>query len=214
MTVDLHGPAGQLEALLEAPTDPPRAAVVLAHAHPQLGGIMRARVLHEVTRGFVRAGAAVLRFNFRGVGLSAGQFDQGEGEVQDFRAALDAMAGRYPDLPLWAAGYSFGAWIAWQAGSADPRVRALIAVAPPLGSYDFAAPDTGGRPVFLVQAEHDEVCPLKQALRFYGRLPEPKEIVVIDAADHLFDGKASEVGDAVEDLVEGLGRTGVSHVRS
>jgi alpha/beta superfamily hydrolase len=68
--------------------------------------------------------------------------------------------------------------------------------------------------VFLVQAEHDEVCPLKQALRFYGRLPEPKEIVVIDAADHLFDGKASEVGDAVEDLVEGLGRTGASHVRS
>lgn len=212
--MDLNGPAGRLEALLDTPAAPPGAVVVLAHAHPQLGGTMRARVLHETTRGLVRAGAAVLRFNFRGVGLSAGHFDNGEGEAQDFRAALDEMAGRYAGLPLWAAGYSFGSWIAWQVGSRDPRVTALVAVAPPLGSYDFASASAGGRPVFLVQAEQDEVCSLKDALRFYGRLPEPKDLVVIDAADHLFDGKASEVGDAVEDLAKGLDRKGASHARS
>ncbi len=108
MTVDLSGPAGRLEALLDVPAAPPGAVVVLAHPHPQFGGTMRARVLHEATRGFLRAGAAVLRFNFRGVGLSAGHYDNGEGEAQDFRAALDEMAGRYRALPLWAAGYRSG----------------------------------------------------------------------------------------------------------
>ncbi len=143
----------------------------------------------------------VLRFNFRGVGASAGIFDGGPGEMEDFRAALDFMAGRYPGVELWAAGFSFGAWIALTVGAEDPRVRLLIGVSPPVDRYDFAAVKQTDKPTFIIHGEKDELVSLKDVRRFYAELKEPKELVVIDAADHLFDGKTSEVGEAVEDLL-------------
>jgi alpha/beta superfamily hydrolase len=149
----------------------------------------------------------VLRFNFRGVGRSAGTFDQGEGEKEDFRAALDFMAGRFPGKGLWAAGFSFGAWVALEVGAEDPRVEALIGIAPPVATsvsgmeYTFPGTLASTKPKFFVQGEADEVCPIQEMWGFYGRLEEPKELVVIDGADHLFDGKTSEVGEALEDLL-------------
>src|SRR6188508_3152656 len=129
---DLVGPAGPLEALLDEPEGPsraapntPRAAVVFAHPHPQFGGTMHTKVVYRGAKGLARIGCAVLRFNFRGVGRSAGTFDQGDGEKEDFKAALDYMATRYPQSPLWAAGFSFGAWVALEVGAADQRVTAL-----------------------------------------------------------------------------------------
>ena len=115
---DLHGPAGFLEALLDGPdeavsaTPAVKAAVVFAHPHPQFGGTMHTKVVYRGAKGLARIGCAVLRFNFRGVGRSEGAFDQGDGEKEDFRAALDYMAARHPGAPLWAAGFSFGAWVA------------------------------------------------------------------------------------------------------
>src|SRR5919112_2145756 len=103
---DLRGPAGALEALLDEPVSShsgaPRAAVVFAHPHPQFGGTMHTKAVYQGAKGLTRIGCAVLRFNFRGVGRSAGTFDQGEGETGDFRAALDYMAARYPATRLWA----------------------------------------------------------------------------------------------------------------
>src|SRR5512138_1985506 len=142
---DLTGPAGRLEALIDEParvrnrtpaisTAHPRAAVVFAHPHPQFGGTMHTKAVFQGAKGLVRAGCAVLRFNFRGVGRSAGEFDRGEGEMDDFKAALDYMAARYPGLPLWAAGFSFGAWVALEVGAMDDRVTALIGVAPPVAT--------------------------------------------------------------------------------
>ena len=122
LTVDSSGVAGRIEALLIF-RRAPRAAVVLAHPHPQHGGTMRSRVIHEAAHGFTRAGAATLRFNFRGVGLSAGGFDQGLGEKADFLKAVDEAASRFPGLPVWAAGYSFGAWVAASAFAVDKRVE-------------------------------------------------------------------------------------------
>src|SRR6185436_4885280 len=113
---DLTGPAGPLEALLDEPVSPPRAVAVFAHPHPQYGGNMHTKAVYQGAKGLARAGCAVLRFNFRGVGRSQGEFDKGEGEVADFRAALDYIAARYPGVPLWAAGFSFGAWVALEAG--------------------------------------------------------------------------------------------------
>jgi alpha/beta superfamily hydrolase len=146
----------------------------------------------------------VLRFNFRGVGQSKGTFDAGAGEKEDFAAALDYMAAKYPGLPLWAAGFSFGSWIALETGAADPRVTALIGIAPPVTKmgYDFANTRVSTKPKFFVQGESDDICPIEDMWKFYGALPEPKELVVIDMADHLFDGHTTEVGEALEDLLK------------
>jgi len=201
---DLTGPAGRLEALLDEPSTAPRAAVVFAHPLPTHGGTMHTKAVYQGTKGLVRAGCVVLRFNFRGVGQSEGTFDAGAGEKEDFAAALDYMAAKYPGLPLWAAGFSFGSWIALETGAADPRVTALIGIAPPVTKmgYDFANTRVSTKPKFFVQGESDDICPIEDMWKFYGALPEPKELVVIDMADHLFDGHTTEVGEALEDLLK------------
>ena len=204
MTFDLEGPAGRLEALLDAPRGEPGAAVVLAHPHPEHGGTMRSRVVHEAAKGLVRAGGAVLRFNFRGVGLSAGRFTGGAGEVKDFLAAIDALTRRYPTLPIWAAGYSFGAWVAMATGAADPRVVALIGIAVPFGHHDLSGVANSAKAKFLVHGDRDELCPLKVAQQHYGAMAEPRELVIVDGGDHAFDGRAGDVGDAVYGLLEGF----------
>ncbi len=202
---EIHGPAGRLEALLETPElaagVPPRAAVVFAHPHPQQGGTMHTKAVYRATKALARIGCVVLRFNFRGVGGSEGAWDEGRGERDDFRAALDEMAARYPDAELWSAGFSFGAWIALSAGAADDRVSVLLGIAPAIDRYDLSMLKVSTKPKFFIHGERDEVIPLKKMYEFYAQLPEPKELVVIDAADHLFDGKVLEVGDAVEDLL-------------
>ncbi len=214
---EVPGPVGRLEALLDEP--PPqggiaadgtvargqdagiRAAVVFAHPHPQYEGTMHTKVVYQSAKALARIGCAVLRFNFRGVGASAGSFDEGVGEQDDMRAALGYMTEHYPGLPLWAGGMSFGAWIALATGAEDERVSALIGIAPPIARYDFGAVAASPKAKFLVQGERDEICPLKDMREFYAKAAEPKELVVIDGADHLFDGKVSEVADALEDLL-------------
>ena len=204
---DLKSPAGRLEALLDVPTGTPRAAVVFAHPHPQHGGTMHTKAVFQGTKGLTRIGCVVLRFNFRGVGKSEGTFDQGEGEKEDFRAALDYMSAKYPGLPLWAAGFSFGSWVALEVGAVDDRVSALIGIAPPVvtsvSGMDYTFPNTlaSTKAKFFVQGEADEVCPLEGMWSFYGKLEEPKELVVIDGATHLFEGQTPEVGEALEDLL-------------
>jgi uncharacterized protein len=212
---DLRGPAGALEAILDEPDSPAesppavRAAVVFAHPHPQYGGTMHTKAVFQGAKGLTRIGCAVLRFNFRGVGRSDGTFDKGEGEFEDFRAALDYMAARYPGARLWAAGFSFGGWVALEAGATDDRVSALIGIAPPvmtsttISGMDYEFPNTlaSTKAKFFVQGEEDELCPLEGLRLFYAKLEEPKELVVIEGADHLFEGKTQEVGEALEDLL-------------
>jgi alpha/beta superfamily hydrolase len=214
---EIPGPAGVLEALMEEPplergvnadglvergqADGLHAAVVIGHPHPQFGGTMHTKAVFQAAKAFSRIGCAVLRFNFRGVGTSAGSFDDGAGEMDDFRAALDFMHARHPGIPLWAAGMSFGAWIALSAGVSDPRVSTLVGICPPLSHYDFEAVRTSTKPKFFIQGERDERCPLKEMQAFYASAADPKELVVIDAADHLFDGKLVEVAEAIEDLL-------------
>ena len=198
---EIPGPLGPLEAMLDLPTGTPRAAVVFAHPLPTHGGTMHTKVVFQGAKALTRIGCAVLRFNFRGVGRSAGAWDEGRGEIDDFVAAVDFMAARYPDLELWAAGFSFGSYIAMTGGARDDRVCALIAVAPPVDRYELAPVVASAKPTFIVHGERDELIPLKAVREFYARLQEPKELIEIDRANHLFDGQASEVGDALEDLL-------------
>jgi alpha/beta superfamily hydrolase len=217
----ISGPAGRLEALLDEPDActstgvarddrevrapsllRPRAAVVVGHPHPQYGGTMNNKVTFQAAKAFCRLGCAVLRFNFRGTGTSRGAFDDGPGEMADFRAGLDFMAARYPETELWAAGVSFGAWVAMSVGATDERVTLILGIAPPVDQYDFSAVKASAKPKFLIQGERDDICPLASMRRLYAELAEPKELVVVDAADHLFDGHVSEVSDAISDLLE------------
>jgi len=217
MLREIPGVVGPLEALLDEPAKTRRvnndglvesgfngrvrAAVVFAHPHPQYGGTMHSKVVYQSAKALTRIGCAVLRFNFRGTGLSPGAFDQGVGEHADFRAALDFMTEHYPGASLWAAGMSFGSWVAMTEGAADPRVSLLIGVAVPITHYDFEAVRSSTKPKFFVHGERDEIGPLADLRAFYARSADPKELVVIDTADHLFDGKVSEVADALEDLL-------------
>jgi alpha/beta superfamily hydrolase len=121
--------------------------------------------------------------------------------MDDYRAALDYFAAEHPGLELWAAGFSFGSQIAMMVGALDDRVCTLIGIAPPVDRYDFEAVKRSTKPKFIIHGESDELIPLKAVRAFYAQLAEPKEFVEIDRANHLFDGQASEVGDALEELL-------------
>ena len=217
MLREIPGPVGILEAVLNEPAATRgvnseglveaggeqgiRAAVVFAHPHPQYGGTMHTKVVYQAAKALARIGCAVLRFNFRGVGISAGSFDEGRGEKDDMRAALDAMRERYPGRPLWVGGMSFGSWIGLDVGAGEPDVSVLIGVAMPLGRYDFDRIRDSPKPKFFIHGERDELFSIAEMRAFYAKAAEPKELVVIEDTDHLFDGRAGEVGEAIEALL-------------
>ena len=203
---EIAGPAGRLEALLEQPQLSEgarvRAAVVFAHPHPLSGGTMHTQGVYRGTKALAALGCAVLRFNFRGVGRSEGMFDNGVGELEDFRAALDAMTNLYPDCDAWAAGFSFGAWVALTAGATDHRVTRLIAIAPALHMYDFTALRASVKPKYFVQGALDEICPLANLESFYAELLPPKRLAIVPGANHLFNGQVEQMSSALAGLLE------------
>ena len=215
--LEIPGPSGALEALLDEPAPERgvngdglveigrrqgvRAAVVFGHPHPQYGGTMHTKTVFHATKALARIGCAVVRFNFRGVGKSAGSWNEGIGEKQDFRAALDFAQERYPGVPLWTAGMSFGSWIALTVGAEDPRISTLLGIAIPVPRYDLSAVRDSTKAKFFIHGERDDICPLQSVRELYALAADPKELVVIDGADHVFDGKAGDVADAIEDLL-------------
>lgn len=198
---EIVGPAGPLEARLDLPDGEARAVAVCGHPHPLHGGTMHTKALYQTAKALTRVGVAALRFNFRGVGLSAGSFDAGVGEKDDFRAAMAYVTSRFPGLPVWAVGMSFGSWIALSVGATDPAVSLLLAVAPPVDRYDFSDVAASAKPKFFIHGEDDELIAAKELRKFYAPLTEPKELVMIEHANHLFEGKTTLVGDAVEGLL-------------
>jgi alpha/beta superfamily hydrolase len=198
---EIAGPTGLLEVRLDLPDGPPRAVAVCGHPHPLHGGTMHTKALYQTAKALTRVGVAALRFNFRGVGLSTGSFDAGPGEKDDFRAVLDFAERRFPELPLWAVGMSFGSWIAASVGATDPRVTLVLLVAPAVNRWDFAELLTWEKPKFIIHGEDDELISAKDVRAFYAALPEPKELTWIEHANHLFEGKTPLVGDAVEELL-------------
>jgi len=199
---EIPGPLGPLECLIEMPPGDPRAVVVFAHPLPTEGGTMHTKVVFQSAKALARIGCVVLRFNFRGVGRSVGAWDGGVGELSDYLAAVDFMADRHPGLEIWAAGFSFGSYVAMTAGADDGRVCALIGIAPPVDRYEFATVKRSSKPKFIVHGEEDELISLKRVRQFYAALPEPKEFIQIEGANHLFDGQAGEAGDALANLLE------------
>jgi alpha/beta superfamily hydrolase len=162
---------------------------------------MHTKLVFHAAKAFCRLGCAVVRFNFRGVGASAGAFSEGVGELDDFRAATGFGAARYPGVPVWAAGVSFGSWVAMTAGALDDRVTRLVGVALPSQLFDFSTVRDSPKPKFFIHGEHDAICPLKSVRELYAQAAEPKDLIVVDGADHLFGGRIDEVAQTIEDLL-------------
>jgi alpha/beta superfamily hydrolase len=183
----LAGSAGRLEALLEEPEDAvPTEAALVCHPHPSHGGTMHNKVVYRIARGLRGTGAVVLRFNYRGVNLSEGTYDEGEGELEDARVALDYLRGRYPQLPFTVGGFSFGSRIALRLGCGI--ARRVIAVGFPAAYRDKASLDTCTTPRVFIQSTRDQFGSVEQIESIVAALPEPKKLFLIDAQDHFFAG--------------------------
>ncbi len=194
----IDGAAGRLEALLEEPEDrDPRHAVLVCHPHPQHGGTMHNKVVYRIARALCRAGAVVLRFNYRGVNLSEGEYDKGVGEVEDARAALALLRSRYPDLPFSLAGFSFGSRIILKLGCQTPEVSRLIAVGFPANLSDSQSLGQCPIPKVFIVSKNDQFCALSSMEAYFAALAEPKELIWVDATDHFFSGSLDQFEETV-----------------
>jgi alpha/beta superfamily hydrolase len=180
------------------PQGAPAAAAVVCHAHPLHGGMMHFKVVFRAAKALQAHGAAVLRFNFRGVGRSEGTHDEGRGEQDDVRAAMDEMERRFPGVPLVLGGFSFGSTMALRVAAAHARPRAAFALGFPLRMLDETSFVAAVRaPRLFVQGEHDAFGGRDEITRFVEPLPEPRRLVVVPGADHFFAGHLEELQQAV-----------------
>jgi uncharacterized protein len=203
----LEGPAGRLEALLNAGAQGATHAAVVCHPHPLFGGTLHNKVVFHTMKALNSFGFPVLRFNFRGTGLSHGEHDYGNGEVEDVRTALDWLDAEF-HLPLIFAGFSFGAAIGLRAASSDERAKALIGVGVPailvaadaeaarVYTFEFLSDCT--KPKLFVSGARDQFGPRANLEELVASVPEPKKLVVIEGADHFFEGRLRELREAIE----------------
>lgn len=201
-SITIAGPVGRLEAVLMTPDEEPLAAGLVCHAHPLHGGIMHYKVMFRAARALLTQGLSALRFNFRGVGTSQGVHDNGRGEQEDVRAALDELEKLYPGLPLVLGGYSFGSVMALLVGADDTRVRAMFALGFPVDRVsDISFVEGGGKPRLFVQGEDDEFGSGTKIEALAERLPEPCAVKVIPGSDHFFTGKLDPLENAVAEWI-------------
>jgi len=215
----LNGPAGQLEALLNCGAAEATHAAVVCHPHPLFGGTLHNKVVFHTMKALNSFGFPVLRFNFRGTGLSQGEHDHGKGEVDDVRRALEWLDAEF-HLPLIFAGFSFGAAVGLRAASDDPRVKALIGVGAPVipvvsegasegasgkeeprvYTYDFLQSCT--KPKLFVSGARDQFGPRAKLEALVASLPELKKLVIVEGGDHFFQGRLRELREAIEEWVK------------
>jgi uncharacterized protein len=203
----LDGPAGRLEALLNAGAENARHAALVCHPHPLFGGTLHNKVVFHTMKALNSFGFPVLRFNFRGTGLSQGEHDHGVGEIDDVRTALDWFDAEY-HLPIIFAGFSFGAAVGLRAAHADARVRALIGVGTPVAPvaageedprvYTFDFLRDCMKPKLFVSGARDRFGPRENLEALVASIPDPKKLVVIEGADHFFEGRLHELRTAIE----------------
>ena len=207
----LDGPAGRLEALLNAGTENATHAALVCHPDPLFGGTLHNKVVFHTMKALNNFGFPVLRFNFRGAGLSQGVHDNGDGEVDDVRTALDWLDSEY-HLPLLFAGFSFGAAVGLRAACADTRVQALIGVGTPVGpvvaesevprAYTFEFLQQCTKPKLFISGARDQFGPRDKLEALIASAPEPKKLVMIEGADHFFAGRLHELRTAIETWVK------------
>ena len=192
-------PGGRLEAILWKPCSikrPPLAAVV-GHPHPLFGGTMHNKVVYQTAKTLDALGIPVLRFNFRGAGLSSGVHDGGRGEQDDVRAALDFLKAEFPGVPLLLAGFSFGAWVGLRVGCQDSRVSHLIGLGIPVNDSDFSFLWRCNKAKLFVHGSNDEYGAIAKVKTLVASLPGDNHLVVVEGADHFFAGKLDQLDGAI-----------------
>jgi uncharacterized protein len=193
---------GQLEAILKEPRQrPSRGVALVLHPHPLGGGTMHNKVVFRAAAALNDAGLTVLRINFRGVGQSTGEHDEGRGERDDVRAALDYLSSNYPGQRILLCGFSFGSRVGLEVGIADPRVALLIGIGTPLNMYDFSFLAACRKPLLLVHGEHDEYGDVEQLRKTVAEFEKtvPVRLVVIPQAGHFFDDGLDDLKRAITD---------------
>ena len=197
-SLTFDGPAGRLECILKFDeTQAPKALAVVCHPHPLSHGTMHNKVVFAIAEAFLALGCVVLRFNFRGVGISAGTHDQGRGELEDALAAVEYLRDRHPGLPCHIAGFSFGAWIAIEAFRSDLHLASLTAVAPPFKYFDPRVLQTLRRPKLFLQGTADDLCPVEELQAWFPTFADPKAQVLFEGAGHFFANHLADLRKAI-----------------
>lgn len=200
---DLHGPAGRLEALLNSGRDDAPFAALVCHPHPAGGGTMHNKVVYHAMKAFSWFGLPVLRFNFRGTGLSEGEHDDGHGEQHDVRAALRWLEENF-EQPILFAGFSFGSQVGMRACCGDARVKGMIGLGLPVRAagrdYEYSFLSKCTAPKLFISGDHDEFGPREMVSRVWESAPEPKRLVWIGGADHFFQGTAESPGAKLAEM--------------
>jgi len=201
-SLSLEGPAGRLEALLNAGSPTATHAALVCHPHPLYGGTLHNKVVFHAMKALNSFGFPVLRFNFRGAGLSEGEHAGGLGEVEDVRTAFDWIEREFP-LPIVFAGFSFGAAVGLRAAYADERVPALIALGLPAVPiegrvYEFDFLRDSPKPKLFVSGSRDQFAPAGKLEVLVNTFAEPKKLVRIEAGDHFFEGRLREMRETME----------------
>ena len=195
----LPGPAGGLEALIETPAGAaaaPPAFAVVCHPHPLFGGTLDNKVVYTVARAFEQLGAPAIRFNFRGVGASAGAHDEGRGETEDALAVIAWGRARWPGAQLWLGGFSFGGEVAFLAAATALPAR-LVLVAPGVTKIDVTHAPPPACPWLVIQGDADDVVPADFVLHWAHAIAPAPETAILAGAGHFFHGRIHELRDAV-----------------
>lgn len=201
-TLFLSGPSGRLEAITTWPENNMVSAVaIICHPHPLYQGTMHNKVVSTLARTFAKQGLATVRFNYRGVGRSEGHYGDMQGEIQDLLAIKAWVNEHLPRLPIWLAGFSFGAFISACVAHQATDVQQLISVAPAINHADFYALTKITCPWLVIQGAQDEVVPFAEVQQFALASPVPLRFVVLPEAGHFFHGRLLELQSAIEENV-------------
>jgi len=213
------GPAGRIEGRYHPAPQKNAPIAIILHPHPQFGGTMNHQIIYQLYYAFVHRGFAAIRFNFRGVGRSQGNFDHGTGELSDAASALDWAQSINPEArSCWIAGFSFGAWIGMQLLMRRPEIEGFISIAPPANLYDFSflapCPSSG----LILQGDKDDIVPHDPVQKLAERLSRQRDILidyrVIRGANHFYTDKLDKLAQHVDDYVTSVMQTPAALVRA
>jgi alpha/beta superfamily hydrolase len=202
----LDGPAGRIEALLNSGAENATHAALICHPHPMFGGTMHNKVVFHAMKALNTFGFPALRFNFRGAGLSDGEHDHGGGEMDDVRVGLDWLDREF-HLPVIFAGFSFGAAVGLRVACAEDRVKACVGLGLPVNpvderTYDFDFMHSCNKPKLFVSGSRDQFGGRGKLEQLVNGLPEPKKLVIVESADHFFEGRLKEMREAIEGWIK------------